>query len=214
MSNSGKAPIRVLLADRSAVERMAISRVLSSRSIRVCGTAANGLAAVDRTRQLHLDVVVLEIDLPIWNGFKALEEIMKQFPRPVIMLNCLTHLVVAVTKRARRLGTFDCLPKGEPGSEFDSLELQHDLASRIEAAAKSRLARGAPNSAFEPSWRETHKQLLDAEQKVVVIGASTGGPTALEHVLVQLRRVSRVQHMPTGFTRPFAERLNGIAPCA
>src|SRR5438105_12710017 len=144
MPNSGKAPIRVLLADRSAVVRMAISQVLSSRSsIRVCGTAANGLEAVDRTRQLHPDVVVLEIDLPIWDGFKALEEIMKQFPRPVIMLNSLPHLGVAVTMRARRMGAFDCLPKGEPGNEFDSLELQHDLASRIEAEANSRLVKAA-----------------------------------------------------------------------
>src|SRR5262249_26341430 len=135
-------PIRVLIADDSAVMRAALSRIVESApALQVCGTARHGLETLDKVRQLRPDVVTLDVEMPVLNGLEVLKRIMKEFPRPVIMVSSMTREGAEVTVDALSSGAFDCLPKSESGHLLDPQKLKHDLIEKIEAAASSPLAR-------------------------------------------------------------------------
>src|SRR5881275_994488 len=134
--------IRVLIADDSAVMRAALSRVIESHpALQVCGTARHGLEALEKVRQLRPDVVTLDVEMPVLNGLEVLKRIMKEFPRPVIMVSSLTQEGAEVTIEALGVGAFDYLPKADSGHPLDPQKLKHDLIEKIETAAHSPLAR-------------------------------------------------------------------------
>src|SRR5216684_7719919 len=125
-------PIRVLIADDSAVMRTALSRMLDASSqIRFCGTARNGQEVVEKTKLLQPDVVTLDVEMPVLNGVEALKRIMSECPCPVIMFSSATREGAEVTLEALSAGAFDYLPKVQPG--MNALKLQHDLIEKIEA---------------------------------------------------------------------------------
>lgn len=220
MTNSFTAspPIRVLIADDSAVARTALSRMLESEpSLEICGTARNGLEALEKVRQLRPDVVTLDIEMPALNGLEVLKRIMKEFPRPVIMVSSLTRQGAEVTIQALGSGAFDYVPKSESGVPLDLQKLKHDLIAKIEAAAQSPLAREMHST---PALHlPIHNFVLEesrAVPEIIVLGTSTGGPKALQELLPQLPAdmptgMLVVQHMPPGFTAPFARRLDSLS---
>jgi two-component system, chemotaxis family, protein-glutamate methylesterase/glutaminase len=211
-------PIRVLIADDSAVARTALSRMLESApSVQVCGTARNGLEALEKVRQLRPDVVTLDVEMPVLNGLDVLKRIMKEFPRPVIMISSLTRQGAEVTIQALGVGAFDYLPKSDSGVPLDPQKLQHDLIAKIEAAAHSPLAREVHASNFTPQSAIQTFALEEsrAVPEMIVLGTSTGGPKVLQEFLPELPAdlpvgMLVVQHMPPGFTAPFARRLDSL----
>jgi two-component system, chemotaxis family, protein-glutamate methylesterase/glutaminase len=213
-------PIRVLIADDSAVMRAALSRVVESApAMQVCGTARHGLEALEKVRQLRPDVVTLDVEMPVINGLEVLKRIMREFPRPVIMVSALTQEGAEVTLEALGVGAFDYLPKSESGHPLDPQKLKHDLIEKIEAAAQSPLARQLQADRPLPAVPVNDVPLAEEFRslpEIVVMGTSTGGPKALQEILPQLPAdlpvgVVVVQHMPAGFTAPFAKRLDSLS---
>lgn len=211
--------VRVLVADDSAVVRAALSRMLeSSPRIRVCGTAKDGMEAVEKTRLLHPDVITLDVQMPVLDGLQALKQIMRQSPCPVIMVSSLTQDGADVTLEALDAGAFDYLPKEDLQGAMHALRLRHTLVEKVEAAARSPLPLGSrPGKlgVFRPANVPATIEKFHVIPKIVVLGTSTGGPKALQEILPKLPgdlpvAVLVVQHMPPGFTAPFARRLDGL----
>jgi len=219
MSISDVIPqVRVLIADDSTVMRTALVRMLeSSPIIRVCGTARNGVEAVQKTKILQPDVVTMYVDMPVLDGIQALKQIMRESPCPVVMVSSLTLEGATVTLEALEAGAFDWLPKEDLCHEAGVLQLRYDLVEKIQAAARSPLAlRKKPFQAM--AFTAVENNLVCRSRvvpKLVVLGTSTGGPKALQEILPELPvdlpvGILVVQHMPPGFTATFAKRLNGL----
>jgi two-component system chemotaxis response regulator CheB len=213
-------PIRALIADGSAIMRTALSRMLDANpQIRVCGTARNGQEVVEKTKLLQPDVITLDVEMPVLNGVEALKRIMSECPRPVIMVSSETRKGSAVTIEALSAGAFDYLSKENFHRGLDTFKLGHDLIEKIEAASHSRFAR--ERTAFQPPPPPSVLRINPAEKshivpRIVVLGTSTGGPRALQELLPELPgdlpvSMIVVQHMPPGFTAPFAKRLNSLS---
>lgn len=220
MLDGSSAQIRVLITDDSAVMRTALSRMLeSSPGIRVCGTAKNGREAVEKNNLLQPDVITLDVEMPVLDGIKALKQIMQEKPCPVIMVSSLTQQGAEITLEALDAGAFDYLPKEDLQRAAQALKLRQSLVDKIEAAARSSLARqrrGIVPAIAPVSNRDAVSGAFSSVPKIVVVGTSTGGPKALQEILPTLPAdlpiaVLAVQHMPPGFTAPFAKRLDGLS---
>lgn len=213
---AGVPQVRVLIADDSTMMRTALVRVLeSSPTIRVCGTARNGVEAVEKTKLLQPDVVTLDVNMPVLDGLEALKRIMRESPRPVVMVSSCTADGTDVTDEAIDAGAFSCLAKEDLQEHTFELRTRHLLIEKVEAAARSPLSirrrtfQSAP-PAFPPLRSQT-----GVVPRVVVVGTSTGGPKALQEILPELPSdfpvgILIVQHMPPGFTANFAKRLDGL----
>jgi two-component system chemotaxis response regulator CheB len=205
----------VLVVDDSAFMRKLISEmVASSGEFRVVGTARNGLDAVEKVHQLSPDLVTLDIEMPQLDGIGALGYIMSEAPRPVVMLSgAATGDANDLTIRALELGAVEIVrkPSGPISMDLDSVRDQLLTALRV--------ARGVNLGGVEVLARPRTPPSLPAIEhtgdatRVVAIAASTGGPRALAELIPSLPRplgaaVLVVQHMPPGFTRSLAERLD------
>jgi two-component system chemotaxis response regulator CheB len=189
MSIVAAPPIRVLIADDSAVMRAALSRVIESApSLEVCGTARHGLEALEKIRELRPDVVTLDVEMPVLNGLEVLKRIMREFPRPVIMVSSLTQEGAEVTLEALGVGAFDYLPKSDSGKPIDPHKLKRELIEKIEAAAHSPLARRcAPATVATPANTSAAlHQDFHILPEIIAIGTSTGSPKALQEILPEL----------------------------
>jgi two-component system chemotaxis response regulator CheB len=215
---SADMPIRVLITDDSAVMRAALSRMLeSSPRIEVCGTARDGLEAVEKNRLLKPDVITLDVEMPMLDGISALKQIMNERPCPVIMVSSMTQHGAEVTLEALDAGAFDYLPKEDLQRAVHALKIRQNLIEKIEAASRSPLA--TLKRVIAPPGLKVSADLQQGfavVPKIVVIGTSTGGPKALQEVLPTLPPdlpvgVVVIQHMPPGFTGPFAKRLDGLS---
>lgn len=214
------APIRVLIADDSAVMRTALSRMLdASPQIRVCGTARNGQEVLEKTKLLQPDVITLDVEMPILNGVEALKRIMSECPRPVIMVSSATCAGAEVTLEALAAGAFDYLSKENFHPGMEGFRMGADLIQKIQAASHSRLARerAALQTPLPPSLLPvTMPHRSGVVPRIVVLGTSTGGPPALQELLPELPgdlpvSMIVIQHMPPGFTAPLAKRLDGLS---
>jgi two-component system chemotaxis response regulator CheB len=210
--------IRVLVADDSAFMRTALTRMIESDpTLRVSGTAQNGQEALEKIASLQPDVVTLDVEMPGLNGLETLTRIMRDSPRPVIMVSSLTQEGAETTLEALSIGAFDYVPKRQSFVSLDIVKIQADLIAKIKAAAESGrhkpvspLARPVPSIPIVPARNPTH-----VAARVVAMGTSTGGPKALQEILPLLPAdlpvgVLIVQHMPKGFTGPFARRLDTL----
>ena len=212
---SGK--IRVLIVDDSAFMRSAIERILKEDpGIEICGSAGNGKEAVEKAVRLRPNVITMDVEMPVMDGLHAVKEIMNLSPVPIIMVSSLTQDGAQVTLDALVLGAVDYI--GKPGSGFTAniLTLRSDLLAKVRAAADSvprtvrpRFVPPTPKRVLPPSDGQTS---LDW---VVVIGASTGGPPAVQTILCALPAglpapVIIGQHMPAAFTGAYAQRLNSL----
>ncbi len=209
--------IRVLVVDDSAFMRKALSRMMEKDpEIRVAGTARDGFEALAKIRDLDPDLVTLDVEMPRMDGLETLGRIMEEHPRPVLMVSSLTEEGAEVTLRALDLGALDFIPKGIGGNVLEIVRIEEALREKIKALARGR--RPAPQGRPAPHPRAAPVGRLGSA-RYVAIGASTGGPPALQKVFAGLPAgmpapVVVVQHMPKAFTGAFARRLDAASPLA
>jgi two-component system chemotaxis response regulator CheB len=208
--------IRVLVVDDSALVRKLLSEELSAcDGIEVVGTAMDPYVARERIVELEPDVITLDVEMPRMNGLAFLDKLMEHHPIPVVVVSSLTPENSDGALRALALGAVDVIPK--PGSQFSIPEVGKRLARSVRAAAESR-PRKIRRRARDRTEEKPPAELagLDTTHKVLAIGASTGGTRALEAIVRRLPANTPgtviVQHMPAGFTAPFAARLDGVSP--
>jgi two-component system chemotaxis response regulator CheB len=208
--------IKVLVVDDSAVVRGVMSRIINAQpDMTVAGLANDPLVAIERLRASQPDVLTLDVEMPRMHGLDFLAKLMRIRPLPVLMVSSQTTQGADVTLRALELGAVDFVAKPElvNGAE---LEIYADeVAEKLRAAATARVERKpALAEAGEAAATPRAAPAGVARDKLVVIGASTGGVEALREVLVPLPAsmppILIAQHMPAGFTRSFAERLNAL----
>ncbi len=214
-------PIRVLIADDSAFMRTALTRMVESDpDLQVVATAQDGKEALEKVQALQPDVVTLDVEMPRLNGLDTLRSIMKTAPRPVIMISSLTQEGAETTLDALDAGAFDYIPKQLSYASLDIVKIKQDLVSKIHAAAESRHA-ARPDAVPErisiplPSPPAKTRMQLRVPPSIIALGTSTGGPKALQQILPLIPKelpvgILIVQHMPAGFTGPFARRLDNL----
>jgi two-component system chemotaxis response regulator CheB len=214
--STSNAPVKVLIADDSAFMRTALSRMVQSDdSLCVIGTAQTGPETLTKIDQLQPDVVTLDIDMPGLSGLDVLRRVMHDSPRPIIVISSLAQDGAETTLEALDLGAFDCLAKRLNYGSLDIIKVQDELVGKIKAAAIStKRARPRSRAVSRPSIAPASSPSTNVPA-IVAIGTSTGGPKALQEVLPALPAdlpvgVLIVQHMPQGFTGPFAKRLNNL----
>lgn len=224
-STSPHSPVRVLIADDSSFMRTALLRMVESDgSLRVVGTARNGLEAIAQIDALQPDVVTLDLDMPGLSGLETLKRVMSESPRPVIIVSGLAQPGSDETLAALELGAFDYVTKRLRYDYRDVVTVQEELVSKIKAATvhPNPAAPRFPGQRDGPTQQAVPAHLGPATTAVsvpsiIAIGSSTGGPTALERILCALpadlpAAILIVQHMPVGFIGPLAKRLNHLCP--
>ncbi|MEM2241972.1 MAG: chemotaxis response regulator protein-glutamate methylesterase [Candidatus Bathyarchaeia archaeon] len=193
------------MVDDSALMRKMIKDLLNSDpEVTVVGTAVNGVDALEKIRELSPDVVTLDVNMPKMDGLETLKRIMSEHPLPVVMLSNLTKEGAEATLKALEYGAVDYIAKPSGEISLDIEKVRGELITKVKTAARAKLIRHKPILPLEISSCKI--------DRVVLIGASTGGPPAIEKILSCLPEAAPpiliVQHMPPGFTRSFAERLN------
>jgi len=206
-------PVRILIVDDSAIVRQVLSSELAKDpDIEVVGAAPDPFVARDMIVKLKPDVVTLDIEMPRMDGLTFLRKLMKHFPIPVLIVSSLTPAGSDLAIQALRAGAVDVVCK--PGAAYSVGHMSGDLREKIKAAASvdMRKKTAALNSAQPQSLLPA---LAKTTNKVLAIGASTGGTVALEEILTVLPANTPgtiiTQHMPEMFTGPFASRLDGIS---
>lgn len=216
-----KQRIRVLIVDDSAVVRQTLSDVLSSDpEIEVIGTAGDPFVAADRIREQVPDVITLDIEMPRMDGLTFLRQIMMQHPIPVVICSSLAEDGAQSAMKALEYGAVDIVAKPKFGTKQFLEDSQITLCQIVKAAAAAQLRMLHPSRSVEPKLTADAilsagtRAMLETTEKVVAIGASTGGTEALKTLLEALPPdtpgIVIVQHMPELFTRAFANRLNGL----
>jgi len=212
-----KQKIKVLLADDSALMRRELKRIMESDpEIEVVAAVRNGQEAVEQTKALDPDVVALDINMPVMDGLTALQYIMMEAPRPVVMISSLTQEGALTTYEALELGAVDFVGKPSGTISKDIGILAEEIIYKIRSAAGAntsnvRLRRSKPRT--HVSRKIKPRASSKASQKILVIGQSTGGPNTIMDIIPLLPEdlgvpVIIVQHMPGSFTPSFAERLD------
>lgn len=218
-ASGNRKTVEVLVADDSAFMRTALKRMIESDpSLSVSAMAQTGEEALEKIATLQPDIVTLDVEMPGINGIETLKRIMKDLPRPVIMVSSLTQKGAETTLEALELGAFDYLPKQSSFVSLDIVKLRDELIAKIKAAASSRHRYGLKTRTARPpaTAPSTSRPLASAiAPTLVALGTSTGGPKALQEILPMLPAdlpipVLIVQHMPVGFTGPFAKRLDNL----
>lgn len=218
-ASQSDAPIRVLVVDDSAFMRFAITKHLNEATgILVVGSARDGVEALELIPKLNPDVITLDVEMPRLDGLGTLRRIMADFPRPVIMLSSLTVEGARETVQALTAGAVDFIPK--PSNKANIETVMVEVIAKIRKVVRARVYKIAGDSSEKNQVRAStasrNVRSLRSSDKIVVIGSSTGGPRALNTVIPQLpanlpAAILIVQHMPVGFTRSLAERLDSIS---
>ncbi|WP_199617992.1 protein-glutamate methylesterase/protein-glutamine glutaminase [Paenibacillus alkalitolerans] len=223
-------PYRVLVVDDSAFMRKFITDLIAEDSrFTVVAAVRNGREAVESVMRLRPDAVTLDVEMPEMNGLEALDAIMRDHPTPVIMLSTLTKQGASQTMRALEIGAFDFVQKPSGSISLDLHLVKEDLLEKLHAAAASGSAAARRTVLPQRAMRADAGKPPDktvarrpggmgeptARRGLVAIGTSTGGPKALQLVLTQLPSdypfpIAIVQHMPPGFTKSLAQRLDSL----
>ncbi len=220
MSLTSKKKIKVLCVDDSALIRSVMSEIINSQpDMTVVGTAADPLVARDLIKVTNPDVLTLDVEMPRMDGLEFLEKLMRLRPMPVVMVSSLTERGSEIALRALELGAIDFVTKPRLGVRDGLLNYTELIAGKIRTAASARLLPARPAAtAARPAHEAAPEALLRSPllstEKLLIIGASTGGTEAIREVLQPLPpdapAVLIAQHMPAGFTRSFAQRLDGL----
>jgi two-component system, chemotaxis family, protein-glutamate methylesterase/glutaminase len=215
------AGLKILIVDDSAFFRHRIEQIIESEpGMRVVGTATNGKDAVQKATELKPDLITMDVQMPVVDGISAVRRIMADCPTRILMLSALTREGARETLEALEAGAIDFLPKAslsEQGSDDDFTETIRDKL-RVLGHSQFTLKRSGSHHvyrAYSPQAGMRSRAMEGAPPKLVVIGASTGGPVALQAVLGSLPRdfplpILVAVHMPGNFTAAYAERLNTI----
>ena len=213
--------ITVLIVDDSAVVRQTLKEVLSSDAeIEVIGTAGDPFVAAERISEQEPDVITLDIEMPRMDGLTFLKKIMSQHPIPVVICSSLADNGAQTTLRALEFGAVDIITKPRLGVKGFLEDSRITICDSVKAAASARLNIPRPRHIVEPKLTAdailapATNAMLETTEKVVVVGASTGGTEALRALLETLPAdtpgIVIVQHMPELFTRAFAARLDSL----
>lgn len=214
MSSARK--IKVLCVDDSALIRDLLSEIIGSQpDMEVVAVASDPIMARDLIKQHNPDVLTLDVEMPRMDGLDFLERLMRLRPMPVLMVSSLTQAGSEVTLRALELGALDFVAKPSIGIRRGMMGYTEEIAEKIRAAAHSH-PRQRPRKPEAAPVRL--KAPMISSEKLLIIGASTGGTEAIRQVLEPLPASSPgiliTQHMPGGFTRSFAERLDRLSQIA
>jgi two-component system chemotaxis response regulator CheB len=229
------AKVRVVVVDDSALVRSLLASLIDAQPDMECVGAANDpYMAREMIRNLNPDVITLDVEMPRMDGLDFLEKLMRLRPMPVVMVSTLTERGAETTLRALELGAVDFVAKPKIGISQGLQEMAAEIADKIRIAARARVARHAvarpapPSPSPRPAGAAATATAgapplvkpvpiaysRSSTEKIVAIGSSTGGTEALREVLTALPAdcpaVLVTQHMPPGFTRSFADRLNAL----
>jgi two-component system, chemotaxis family, protein-glutamate methylesterase/glutaminase len=219
------AKIRVVVVDDSALVRSLLTEIINRQPDMQCvGAAADPLVAREMIRELNPDVITLDVEMPRMDGLEFLSRLMRLRPMPVVMVSTLTEQGADITLRALELGAVDYVAKPRIGITSGLNELAHDIVDKIRVASHAQVRRlasaaaatqNAPGtSGAAPAAPTAPLPRLATTEKVICIGASTGGTEAIREVLVPMPAdapaIVITQHMPPGFTSSFAARLNSL----
>jgi len=214
------AKTRVVVVDDSALVRGLLSEIINQQPDMECvGAAADPFVAREMIRELNPDVITLDVEMPRMDGIDFLGKLMRLRPMPVVMVSTLTERGADVTMRALELGAVDFVAKPKIGVADGLKLLAHDITDKVRIAAKAHLRRavvpaaGSTGAVPRPGAPAMSIGRLSTE-KIIFIGASTGGTEATKEVLMNLPpdcpAVVITQHMPPGFTKSYAARLDGL----
>lgn len=215
--------IKVLCVDDSALIRSLMTKIINSQpDMTVVATASDPLVARDLVKQHNPDVMTLDVEMPRMDGLEFLEKLMRLRPMPVVMVSSLTERGSEAALRALELGAIDFVTKPRLGIRDGLLAYTDLIVGKIRIAAAARIlpakrAANGNNSSAITDAPLLRSPLLSTE-KLIIIGASTGGTEAIRELLQPLPPDSPgiliAQHMPAGFTNSFAQRLNGLCRIA
>lgn len=220
----GRQPIRVLVVDDSALVRRVLSELLSSDpSIEVVGVAQDAFVAREKIKQLAPDVITLDVEMPRMDGLTFLRNLMRLRPMPVIMVSSLAQHGAEITLDAIALGAVDYLPKPKVDLAATLADYRDELIAKVTAAARARVrigrvSRGAAMS-IDPKYSAdavlaptSRPAVFRTTDRLIAIGASTGGTEAIKEVLIELPAdtpgIVIAQHIPKAFSTAFANRMN------
>lgn len=214
--------IKVLVVDDSAFMRKILTDILNSdETIKVIGVAKNGAEAIELIKLLKPDVVTMDIEMPILNGIEALKQIMQNHPVPVIMLSSLTSDGADATLASLDIGAVDFIQKPSSVFRINIDDLKKELVDKINTASKikpnyKKHAIKIKSPSLPQDYNNDVKGRTQRQHYFIVIGTSTGGPRALQYVIPLIPKnipasILIVQHMPPGFTKSLAERLNNMS---
>ncbi len=211
------AKTKVLIVDDSALIRSVMREIVDSQpDMEVIGVAPDPLVAREMIRERNPDVLTLDVEMPKMDGLDFLERLMRLRPMPVVMVSSLTERGSETTLRALELGAVDVVAKPKMAIQSGMREYAELIADKIRAASRARVqARARSASAPAPSQPlPALRNPLSSSEKLIIIGASTGGTEAIREFLQQMPSdcpgILIVQHMPEGFTRSFAQRLDSL----
>lgn len=215
------AKTKVVVVDDSALVRSILSEIINRQPDMECiGAAADPLLAREMIRNLNPDVITLDVEMPRMDGLDFLSRLMRLRPMPVVMVSTLTERGAEVTLKALELGAIDFVAKPKIGVADGIRQLAQDITDKIRIASKAHIRRTpsapAPGAAAPPPVKGVTMASLGraSTEKLIFIGASTGGTEATKDVLVNLPADSPAvvitQHMPPGFTKSYAARLDGL----
>ena len=212
-----KKRVKVLIVDDSALVRDILAKGLAQDpGIEVVGTAPDPYAARDKIVQLKPDVLTLDVEMPRMDGVDFLRKLMPQYPIPVVMVSALTQKGKKITLDALEAGAVDFVAKPSTDVARGLSSMMMELLTKVKIASTANVSHWKSKRPEAPvKARAGSKALAESSDKVIAIGASTGGTEAIRFIISQFPPNTPgtviVQHMPAGFTKAFAERLNTLA---
>jgi two-component system chemotaxis response regulator CheB len=209
---------KVLIIDDSALVRSLMTAIVDSQpDMHAVGAAPNPLVAREMIRTLDPDVLTLDVEMPKMDGIEFLDRLMRLHPMPVLMVSSLTERGAEVTLKALELGAVDFVTKPKVGIADGLNGSASDIVDKIRIAARARVKRRASAGAGAPR-KPIERSGYTGTEKLILVGSSTGGTEAIREMLLDFPPdcpgTLITQHMPAGFTRSFAERLNGLCRIA
>ncbi|MGG3999130.1 protein-glutamate methylesterase/protein-glutamine glutaminase [Anoxybacillus kestanbolensis] len=215
--------VKVLVVDDSAFMRKLISDFLSEHPrLHVVGTARDGQEALQKIEQLNPDVVTLDVEMPVMNGLETLKHIMQKKPLPVVMISSTTTEGAENTILALQYGAVDFIAKPSGAISLDLYKIKDKMIEKVFLASEANLRTVKIKQKMSMLPQKQYSKIVVSERnnaigkkKIIAIGTSTGGPRALQHVLTKFPAtidapILIVQHMPKGFTKSLATRLDSL----
>ncbi len=207
--------IKVLIVDDSALIRSVMSEIVNSQpDMQVVGVAPDPLVARDLIKRTNPDVLTLDVEMPKMDGLDFLEKLMRLRPMPVLMVSSLTERGSEITMRALELGAVDFVTKPKISIQSGMREYTDMICEKIRAAARARIRPRSVHAGQPAPVLPALRSPLTSSEKLIIIGASTGGTEAIREFLMQMPSdcpgILITQHMPEGFTSSFAKRLDSL----
>ena len=223
--------ITVLIVDDSAVVRKILTEILSSdKEIDVVGTAMDPYIARDKIKKLHPDVLTLDVEMPKMDGISFLRNVMRLRPMPVVMISSLTQKGADIALEALSIGAVDYISKPKIDIAHELSDYSEEIIEKVKMAAQAKIL---PNSSDLSEITMMHRKSIESlnklrkskpqvklktTEKIIAIGASTGGTEAIKEVLINMRPDSPAiviaQHIPKAFSAAFSARMNSLSPMA